>query len=74
VRATGIATSDRQVSMDALSVGAPIRDPGGSVVAAVSLVVPAGAHDPTALGKLVATAARGISRSLAGPPVLQPAN
>ncbi len=73
VRATGIATSDRQVTMDSLSVGAPIRDPDGTVVAAVSLVVHVGVHDPASLGKLVATAARGISRSLAGPPALQPA-
>lgn len=73
VRTTGIATSDRQVTMDSVSVGAPIRDPDGNVVAAVSLVVHAGAHDLTSLGKLVATAARGISRSLAGPPALQTA-
>lgn len=73
VRATGVATSDRQVTMDALSVGAPIHDSEGSVVAAVSLVVHAGAHDPGSLGKLVAAAARGISRSLAGPPAMQPA-
>lgn len=73
VRATGIATSDRQVTMDSVSVGAPVRDPDGNVAAAVSLVVHAGTHDAAALGKLVATAARGISRSLAGPPALQPA-
>lgn len=73
VRTTGIAISDRQVTMDSVSVGAPIRDPDGNVVAAVSLVVHVGAHDTMSLGKLVATTARGISRSLAGPPALQQA-
>jgi len=73
VRTTGIAVSDRQVTMDSLSVAAPVRDPSGTVVAAVSLVVHAGKHDTMALGNLIATAARAISRSFAGPPALQQA-
>ncbi len=74
VRRSGIAISDRQVTMDSFSVGAPIRDRRGAVVAAVSLVVHAGTQDTTALSALVSTAARGISRSLAGPSALQPAS
>jgi DNA-binding IclR family transcriptional regulator len=74
VRRTGIAISDRQVTMDSFSVGAPIRDRSGAVVAAVSLVVHAGSQDTAALSALVSTAARGISRSLAGPSALQPAS
>lgn len=72
VRRTGIAVSDRQVTSDALAVAAPIRDPSGEVVAAVSIVVHAGSYDTALLSALVGTAARGISRSLAGPSALRP--
>jgi DNA-binding IclR family transcriptional regulator len=74
VRQTGVAVSDRQVTMDSFSVGAPIRDRTGAVVAAVSVVVRAGSKDTPALSALVSTAARGISRSLAGPSALRPAS
>jgi DNA-binding IclR family transcriptional regulator len=69
VRRSGIAISDRQVTDDALSVAAPIRGPGDSVVAAVSLVVAADTAMPAALIPVVAAAARGISRAVtaAGP-------
>ncbi|MEV5436895.1 IclR family transcriptional regulator [Streptomyces sp. NPDC052682] len=68
VRRTGVAVSDRQVTEDALSVAAPVRGPGGSVVAAVSVVVPqAGAQVP-ALVPAVRLAARGISRALGWQP------
>jgi DNA-binding IclR family transcriptional regulator len=69
VRRTGVAISDRQVTDDALSVAAPIRDRTGEVVAAVSLVVAADTAMPAALIPVVAAAARGISRavSAAGP-------
>jgi DNA-binding IclR family transcriptional regulator len=73
IRRTGIAVSDRQVTMDSFSVGAPIRSPSGEVLAAVSLVVHAGSFDTGVLSALVGTAARGISRSIAGPAALQPA-
>lgn len=64
VRRTGVAVSSRQVTEDALSVAAPVRAADGSVVAAVSLVVPwAGARVP-ALIPAVRVAARGISRAL----------
>jgi DNA-binding IclR family transcriptional regulator len=64
VRANGFSISDRQVTMDALSVGAPIRDRHGAVIAAVSLVVRHGSTTPHALARLVRTSARAISRAL----------
>ena len=73
VRRSEIAVSDGQVTLDSLSVGAPVRDPSGAVVAAVSIVVHAGSRDATLLAPLVLTAARGISRSLAGSPALRQA-
>ncbi|MEV6117010.1 IclR family transcriptional regulator [Streptomyces sp. NPDC052109] len=64
VRRSGVAVSERQVTEDALSVAAPVRGPGGDVVAAVSVVVPrAGAQVP-ALAPAVRLAARGVSRAL----------
>lgn len=66
VRRCGYAVSDGQVTVDALSVAAPIHDVDGAVVAAVSLVVRADNAQPSALAPLVRAAARGISRSLAG--------
>jgi DNA-binding IclR family transcriptional regulator len=65
VRRIGVAISDRQVTDDALSVAAPIRDRTGEVVAAVSLVVAADTAMPAALIPVVAAAARGISRAVA---------
>ncbi|WP_083255007.1 IclR family transcriptional regulator [Amycolatopsis orientalis] len=67
VRANGFAVSDRQVTMDALSVAAPIDDGRGRVVAAVSLVVHHGGTQPHALAPLVRTSARAISRALHPP-------
>ncbi|GGU16973.1 IclR family transcriptional regulator [Lentzea flava] len=63
-RANGFSISDRQVTMDALSVGAPIRDRHGEVIAAVSLVVRHGSTTPHALARLVRTSAQAISRAL----------
>lgn len=67
VRRDGYAVSDRQVTMDSLSVAAPIRSPVGGVVAAVSLVVARSTADPVALAPLVQAAGRGISRALTPP-------
>ncbi|MBP2703949.1 IclR family transcriptional regulator [Microbispora sp. RL4-1S] len=63
-RARGYAVSDRQISLDTLSVAAPVRDGTGRVVAAVSLVVRYGTAHPRALAPLVRTSARAISRAL----------
>jgi DNA-binding IclR family transcriptional regulator len=67
VRTSGFAVSDRQVTMDALSVAAPVHDARGAVVAAVSLVVRHGSASPHALVPLLRTSARAISRALAQP-------
>ncbi len=64
VRRTGCAVSDRQITEDALSVAAPVRGPRGDVVAAVSVVVPAGEALTHVLIPAVRLAARGISRAL----------
>ncbi|MFC7340432.1 IclR family transcriptional regulator [Saccharopolyspora griseoalba] len=65
VRTSGFSISDRQVTTDALSVGAPIHDVRGQVCAALSLVVRYGSASPHALSPLVRTSARAISRALA---------
>jgi DNA-binding IclR family transcriptional regulator len=66
VRRQGYAVSDGQVTLDALSVAAPVRGAGNEVVAALSIVVRAGTMPVLALAPAVRTAARGISRALAG--------
>jgi DNA-binding IclR family transcriptional regulator len=66
VRRSGVAVSDRQVTVDAVSVAAPIMA-GGSVVAALSIVVRG--DSPAAVRPMtpgVRAAARGISRGLLG--------
>lgn len=72
-RRSEVAVSDRQVTMDSMSVAAPVRDTSGAVVAAVSVVVHFGSVTAAVLSPLVRTAARGISRSLAGPSALRQA-
>ena len=67
VRRTGVAISDRQVTMDAVSVAAPVLGPDNTAVAAVSVVAHADRANPHALAPLVQVAARGISRSLGAP-------
>jgi len=57
VRRTGYAVSDRQVTMDAVSVAAPVRNVGGAVVAALSVVVGTDGPPPSALVPAVVTAA-----------------
>ena len=63
VRRNGYAVSDGQVTLDALSVAAPITGRDG-VVAAVSLVVRTETAQPAALAPLVMAAGRGIARAL----------
>ncbi len=72
VRRRGYAVSDRQVTMDALSVGAAVRAAGDRVVAALSLVVHADGAQPAALAPAVRAAARGISRALGSPAAQRP--
>jgi DNA-binding IclR family transcriptional regulator len=66
VRRTGIAISDGQVTLDALSVAAPIRDSHDEVVAALSLVVRNDGTDPLTLSAAIRAAAQGVSRVLRG--------
>jgi DNA-binding IclR family transcriptional regulator len=68
VRRSGFAVSDRQVTMDSLSVAVPVQNARGAVVAAVSLVVRHGSALPHSLVPLLRTSARAISRALAQPP------
>jgi DNA-binding IclR family transcriptional regulator len=67
VRSSGFAVSDRQVTMDSLSVAAPIRGADDEVVAALSLVVHADSAQPRTLAAAVRAAARGISGALGSP-------
>jgi DNA-binding IclR family transcriptional regulator len=64
IRRTGYVISDRQIETISVSVGAPVRDRSGQVVAAVSLVVAAGRTDPRAFVQPVLAAATAISRRL----------
>jgi DNA-binding IclR family transcriptional regulator len=68
IRRTGSALSDRQITEDALSVAAPVRDRRGTVVAAVSVVVHADTAHVPSLVPLTRLAARGISRALGATP------
>jgi DNA-binding IclR family transcriptional regulator len=63
VRRADAAVSERQITRDAVSVAAPIRNAAGTVVAALSLVVPA-TTNAAALVPAVRMAARGSSRAL----------
>ena len=64
IRRTGVAISDRQITLDAISVAAPIHDRNGRVVAAISLVLPSAETSQGQYVPLVRTSARGISRAL----------
>ncbi|MGV1010085.1 MAG: IclR family transcriptional regulator [Dermatophilaceae bacterium] len=69
VRRCGYAISDRQVTMDAVSVAAPVRGSAGAVVAALSIVVRGhGASAVRPYIPAVQAAAMGISRQLASRP------
>jgi DNA-binding IclR family transcriptional regulator len=67
VRRTGVAISDGQIELIALSIAAPVHGPRGEVVAALSVVVPAETSDARAYIPVVRAAARGISRALGAP-------
>lgn len=69
VRRTGVAISDGQIELIALSVAAPVHGARGEVVAALSVVVPAEGSDARSYVAAVRAAARGISRTLTAPPV-----
>jgi DNA-binding IclR family transcriptional regulator len=64
IRREGLATFRRGAPGPIVSVAAPVHDADGTVVAALSVVVPAENAEPRLLGPAVRTAARGISRGL----------
>jgi DNA-binding IclR family transcriptional regulator len=72
VRSRGYAVSDRQVTEDALSVAAPVRDASGEVVAALSVVAHRGTPPVSVLAPLVRTSASGVSHALAARPGFRP--
>jgi DNA-binding IclR family transcriptional regulator len=72
VRRTGVAVTDGQIELIALSVAAPVRDARGQVVAALSVVVPSEGTDPRAYVPAVRAAARAISRALGAPERFRP--
>ncbi len=67
VRRREYSFSDRQVTMDAISIGAPVYGPRDEVIAALSLVVAHAGSRPRDLVPLVRAGARGISRLLGSP-------
>ncbi|WP_070012408.1 IclR family transcriptional regulator [Streptomyces abyssalis] len=71
VRQTGVAVCERQVTMDSVSVAAPVHGPGNGpgneVVAAVSVVAHVETVQAHTLVPLVQVAASGISRALGAP-------
>jgi DNA-binding IclR family transcriptional regulator len=73
VRERGYAVSDRQVTADAVSVAAPIRDASGEVVAALSVVAHRATPPVSVLAPLVRTSASGVSHALAARPGRRPA-
>lgn len=65
VRTRGYAVSDRQITADATSVAAPVRNASGEVVAALSVVAHHGSPPVSVLSPLVRTSAGGVSHALA---------
>jgi DNA-binding IclR family transcriptional regulator len=64
IRESGYCISREETTDGASSVAAPVRGPGGDVVAAISVVVPAGRPDLVAFVPAVRVASVGISRGL----------
>jgi DNA-binding IclR family transcriptional regulator len=64
IRRDGFAVSDRQVTVDALSVAAPVVDARGEVIASLSIVTRAGGTVVERLAPAVRAAALGTSRAL----------
>ncbi len=64
VRRDGFAQTSEEMTLGACSVAVPIRTPGGSVIAALGIVVPSLKRDRPKLVAALQVAARGIGRSL----------
>jgi DNA-binding IclR family transcriptional regulator len=67
VRRDGYVVSARQIETISISIAAPIRDPAGAVVAALSIVVDAHGAQPLTYVPAVVSAVRGISRTITPP-------
>jgi len=68
IRREGLARTHEEMTAGSASIAAPVRDAGGSVVAAVSIIVPSEAPPDPAHELAVRLAAAGISRSLGWKP------
>ncbi|GIH93224.1 IclR family transcriptional regulator [Planobispora siamensis] len=67
VRRTGLAVVERSEPGPVVAVAAPVHGGDDSVVAALSVVVPAGGAEPRGLSPAVRATARALSRSLGSP-------
>jgi DNA-binding IclR family transcriptional regulator len=65
IRARGFALALEEMSVGAVSCAAPIKHPGDSIAAAVSVVMPAGEASPRTWSSAVMAAAFGIGRAMA---------
>lgn len=72
VRRTGVGIINRRRPAPVVSVAAPVRGPRDVVVAALSIVVPAGGASPKMLEPAVRAAARAVSRGLGAPGAADP--
>jgi DNA-binding IclR family transcriptional regulator len=66
VRHEELATSDRQIDTDLVSIAAPIYSPTKDVAAALSIIIPFDQMQGRSWGYLVQASARGISRANRG--------
>lgn len=64
VRRTGFTLGRQSRPWSVSTVAAPVRGPGGAVVAALSVVVPTDGFDPTGYVHAVRTTARAITRAM----------
>jgi DNA-binding IclR family transcriptional regulator len=72
VRRTGVGIINRRRPAPVVSVAAPVRGQRDRVVAALSIVVPAGGASPKTLEPAVRAAARAVSRGLGAPGAADP--
>jgi DNA-binding IclR family transcriptional regulator len=63
VRREGLATSDRQIDTQLVSIAAPIYDSSATVVAALSIIIPFDQMKGRSWGYLVQASARAVSRA-----------
>ena len=72
IRRTGVGIINRRSPAPVVSVAAPVRGQRDAVVAALSIVVPAGGASPRTLEPAVRAAARAVSRGLGAPGAAEP--